>query len=232
MLYSFWERYRVILLVAGGLAFVALSFWFYSPGSDGFPAHPMETPVYASEQSNESALSPRSVNDKVAPRTNDETKQPMYVDVKGSVKNPGVYPLLPNERIQNVVAKAGGFLPEADLQRVNLAQPLTDGMAVIIPAKGKTSPCSPASLISEKSEQASQFEAQPARSTGQDSLINLNTADVKELMKLPGVGELRAQTIISYRDKNGPFTSVDQLKKVSGIGEKTFEKLKSKIMIQ
>jgi len=220
MLYQIWERYRVILLTLGILLFVTLSFWFYEPDSDSY--HPMETSVYASEKPSETTPP--------LPQKKDEPGNlPMYVDVKGSVKKPGLYPMIANERISHIVEKAGGFLPDADLLRVNLAQPLADGMMVYVPAKGQASPCTSSHSLPDRAAPSASSQPQPSKLAGKT--VNINTADVKSLMTLPGVGELRARTIIAYREKNGPFSSPEQLKKVSGIGEKTFEKLKSKISV-
>lgn len=143
------------------------------------------------------------------------------VDIKGSVKHPGVYRFSPGARVQEAVQKAGGPEKQADLDRVNLAAPLSDGMALYIPAKGEDMP---SSMNIEGSQTSS------ARAS--NGTIKLNTASAEELQELNGIGPSKAEAIISYREENGPFTSVEQLTEVPGIGEKTLDQLRDQIAVQ
>ncbi|MGO0060475.1 helix-hairpin-helix domain-containing protein [Brevibacillus fluminis] len=167
----------------------------------------------------------------------------MYVDVKGQVKQPGIYPFTDNERIADAIEKAGGFLPTADPMQVNLAQHLADGMYIIVPAKGgKAAAASPLPLIATTGGGAgdgngSSGKSSPsagAGSSGTDSratTVNLNTATADQLATLPGIGKTRAEAILAYREQHGKFTKVEHLKNISGIGDKLFEKLKGKISV-
>ena len=138
------------------------------------------------------------------------------VDVKGAVKQPGVYELRSNSRVHDAIYKAGGMTADANSQSVNLAQKLSDEAVIYVAKEGEDVP---ALGSSESSVTASA----PAEKTGK---VHLNRATESELQTVSGIGQKRAQDIIAYREANGPFRSVDDLKNVSGIGEKTLEKLR------
>ncbi len=140
----------------------------------------------------------------------------IIVHVTGSVLRPGVYELNEGARVIDALEKAGGSLEGADLERINLAQPLIDGQQVFIPkerAEGDD-----AGLVSQ---QVLPF----------DTRVNINHADQSELETLPGIGSVKARSIISHRQKNGPFHSVEDLLQVSGIGEKTLESIKDLVTV-
>lgn len=134
------------------------------------------------------------------------------VDVKGAVKQPGVYELRSNSRVHDAIYKAGGMTADANSQSVNLAQKLTDEAVIYVAKEGED----------VRSESPATSSA-PAEKTGK---VRLNRATESELQTVSGIGQKRAQDIIAYREANGPFRSVDDLKNVSGIGEKTLEKLR------
>ena len=138
------------------------------------------------------------------------------VDVKGAVKQPGVYELRSNSRVHDAIYKAGGMTADANSQSVNLAQKLTDEAVIYVAKEGEDVPA----LGSSESPATS---SAPAEKTGK---VHLNRATESELQTVSGIGQKRAQDIIAYREANGPFRSVDDLKNVSGIGEKTLEKLR------
>jgi competence protein ComEA len=144
----------------------------------------------------------------------------LVVDVSGAVNNPAVIELDAGSRVNDAVLKAGGFSDQADSQWVeknlNMARKLIDGEKIYIPAKGETS-------------NIQGLNVQDDLKSGK--YINLNLASKKELETLPGIGPNYAELIIEYREENNGFQSKDELKAVSGIGEKTYEKLKNKISI-
>jgi len=148
----------------------------------------------------------------------------IVVYVVGAVKNPGVYTLDEGRRVKDAIEIAGGPLPEADLQRLNLAQKMNDEDKLYVPRIGETS---------EQSDQENGFyEPTVGIVTKNDGKININTADEAELTKLPGIGPATAQKIIDYRTNKGPFKSIEEIKNVSGIGDKKFEQLKDKIKVK
>lgn len=145
----------------------------------------------------------------------------IVVDVKGAVNRPGVYRLPPGSRVQDAVAKAGGADKKADLNRVNLAQPLADGTVVYIPRHGEKMP---AFL-----ESGTGGSGQAGYKQGK---ININTASAAELETLDGIGPAKAEAIIRYREEHGPFASIRDLLKVPGIGEKTLAKFADRITVE
>lgn len=143
------------------------------------------------------------------------------VYVCGAVNVPGLYELTSKDCVNDAIKIAGGATDKADLMEINLAKALKGGEKITIPFKIDTISGS-GSASSNKSNLA------PITSK-KSSLININSASKEELMELPGIGEVKAQAIIDYRDNNGFFIDIEEIQKVSGIGPKTFEKLKDKI---
>lgn len=146
-----------------------------------------------------------------AEATEEAPAEDIYVDISGQVKNPGVYKVSDGTRLFEVIELAGGLGTEADPDGFNQAEIVSDGQKVIIPAKGEVN---------------SLPGSQGMTSSG---LININTADSTALQEIPGIGPATADKIIAYRNENGRFTSKEDIKKVSGIGDKTYEKMKDKI---
>ena len=137
----------------------------------------------------------------------------LFVHVCGAVVREGVYELPEGSRCQDAVDAAGGFAEDADKDYLNLAALLSDGQKIQIPTK----------------EEAESMEAESKEAS--DGLVNINTADLDELMTLSGIGEARAQAIISYREENGPFAVIEDIMKVPGIKESAFSKIKAKIKV-
>lgn len=145
----------------------------------------------------------------------------VMVDIKGAVQKPGVYQLPKDARVKDALAQAGGATKEADLRQLNLASKLQDEMAVYIPAAGEEiPPSSPVSSISSSG------------TSNDQPLVNINTANTEELQTLNGIGPSKASAIVSYREENGLFQTVEDLGQVSGIGEKSLEKIKAQITVQ
>lgn len=149
---------------------------------------------------------------------------PCFVHIGGAVKNPGVYQLPGDSRIFQAIEKAGGFTEDADQNYVNLAERIQDGSKIMIPTADETEKSGTAG---EKQEYGVLF-----RDSGETSLVNLNTADREKLCTLPGVGDSRADAILSYRKEHGEFTSIDEIMQIAGIKESLFEKIKDKICVR
>ena len=153
----------------------------------------------------------------------------IVVDVDGAVAHPGLYKLPPDSRVQAALAAAGGLSPQADAHRINRAAKLHDGQKLYVLSQGESGPPQAASSGQGCEGQAcTSAEGGVAGSdTEGQGLVNINTANATQLTQLPGVGPAIAQKIIDYRTANGPFTSVDDLTKVPGIGAAKLAQIKS-----
>jgi competence protein ComEA len=150
----------------------------------------------------------------------------IFVHLLGAVARPGLFEVSEGARVVDVVAAAGGLLPEADQAGVNLARPLSDGEQLYIPVQGEVptgGPLPPAAGLAGAGEAVS-----PGGVAGK---VNLNTATLADLDTLPRIGPMMAQRILDYRDAEGRFASVDDLQNVTGIGEKTFTALKELVTV-
>ena len=143
----------------------------------------------------------------------------IIVDVKGAVQHPGVYTLQVGDRLIDAIDAAGGYVPDADSRLLNHALKLTDELLIYVPIVGEELPEGESSLILGDSSQAD------------DGSVNINTADESELMTISGIGPAKAAAIIQYRDEHGPFSTPESLMDISGIGQKTFEKLEHQIKV-
>lgn len=149
----------------------------------------------------------------------------LTVHVDGAVASPGVYVVegeLP--RVNDAIVAAGGLAEGADTTGLNLAAAVADGDKVHVPLEGEGQPTG-------VPEPAGSSQASAQGGTKSSGLVNINKASVEELDALPGVGQSTAQAIVDDRDANGAFASIEDLMRVSGIGEKKFEKLKGKICV-
>ena len=153
----------------------------------------------------------------------------IVVDVDGAVAHPGLYKLPPGSRVQAALAAAGGLSPQADVHRINRAAKLHDGQKLYVLSQGESTPPQAASSGQGCEGQAcTSAEGGVAGSDAEgQGLVNINTANAVQLTQLPGVGPAIAQKIIDYRTANGPFTSVDDLTKVPGIGAAKLAQIKS-----
>lgn len=172
------------------------------------------------------------------------TSEPLtiIVDVDGAVASPGVVELSEGARVYEAIEKAGGLTSDADTTLVNKAEGLSDGDKIYIPFKEKETSSKSTAKSTEKNAGLSGVvtnktgkNAVSASISGDadsgSGLININTADSEKLQELKGVGPSTAEKIISYRQQNGSFGSIEELMNVSGIGQKTFDSLKDKITI-
>jgi competence protein ComEA len=163
---------------------------------------------------------PAPVAVRTAPRSPEASPTPtvLFVHVAGWVRRPGVYELHEGDRVIDAIELAGGPRRDAQTSALNLAALLTDGQQVLVPG--------PAPPPGGGAAPGSTGGSTPA-----PTLVNVNTAAAEELETLPGIGEVLAQAIISYRDEHGPFTSVDELEEVSGIGPATLEEIRDLVTV-
>lgn len=183
----------------------------------------------ASEISREEAN--EEVNEESETNANSAPNETWYVDIKGAIKVPQVVPVTPGMRVHDVVEMAGGVTGEADQSQVNLAQLVTDQMVIYVPKVGEEVSPSTEALVADSKVTESAVSESSGDGTSDGDLVNINTADTTMLQTLSGIGEKRAADIINYRETNGLFETVDDLDQVSGIGEKTMEKLRPLITV-
>ena len=137
----------------------------------------------------------------------------IYVQVSGAVVCPGVYELPEGSRIFTAIEQAGGLTEEADVRLLNQAEPISDGQMIYIYAMGEDPP------------------AQETTDIQEDGKVNLNTATAEQLMTLPGIGQSKADLIISYREKQGAFKKIEDIMNIEGIKEGVFSKIKDHIKV-
>lgn len=145
--------------------------------------------------------------------TDTNVKQINKVHISGEINNPGVYEIDENERLEDLVNKAGGLTDEANIDAINLSLLLEDQMRIIIPNINNAE---------------NNNDLDPVVDSTSDPKININTASKEELMTLPNIGEKRADAIIEYREEN-KFEKIEDIKNVSGIGNKYFEQMEELI---
>lgn len=145
----------------------------------------------------------------------------IVVEIKGEVKKPDVYTLEDESIVKDVIDLAGGVTKEADLSNINRAKKLQNHELIYIRNKNEIN-----NNIEDNTD-VNNIET----TTNTSNMVNINSATLEELKTLNGVGDAKANGIIEYREKNGGFTSIDQIKEVDGIGEKMFEKIKDKIEV-
>ncbi|MFO3699237.1 helix-hairpin-helix domain-containing protein [Staphylococcus felis] len=207
LLNDFLSKYKVFIIIISVLLVLVAVLLFNQFKADENASAP-------SDLINETVLEDTSTHEKQTENASQKNIE-IIVDIKGAVKNPNTYTMKSNDRVQQLVNKAQ-LRSDVDLTQVNLAERLTDQKMIIIPSKNDTT--SPTAHHSSQS----QNKTQP---------INLNTAEESDLTQIPGIGPAKAQTILMYREEHGQFQSIDELKEVKGIGDKTFENLKEYFVV-
>ncbi|WP_423407461.1 helix-hairpin-helix domain-containing protein [Heyndrickxia sp. MSNUG] len=142
----------------------------------------------------------------------------MMADIKGAVIKPGVYEIEADDRVIDLIELAGGLTKDAEAASINFAMHVSDEMVIYVPRKGES--------------KEGNVPLQSGQQTQDKQKVNLNTAAASELETLPGIGPSKAEAIIENRETNGPYKTIEDLKNISGIGDKTFEKLKELISVK
>ncbi len=151
----------------------------------------------------------------------------VLVDIKGEVNSPGVYEFTSDNTVNDAINKAGGLTDKGDTSKINLSKKLTDEMVIIVYNKDEVKE----DLKCEVCVCDNDKKAEIRENDLETSKININTATLEELMLLNGIGESKASAIIKYREENGPFEDISDIKNVSGIGDSAFEKIKDYITV-
>lgn len=200
-----WRKYGVI-----GIVIIAVSSFILL---QIFPKKEEETSFIGDQQDNVFAQNEKEMTV--------EAEEPLIllVDIKGAIKHPGLYKINEGDRIQDVIDLAGGLKDDADENQVNLAQRLQDEMVIYIPTIGEEIEHIQPNISSTNTQNA------------QDGKVAINHATAEEIQTLNGIGPKKAETIIAYREENGPFHTIEDLLNVSGIGEKTLENIRDQITV-
>ncbi|MGE8206177.1 helix-hairpin-helix domain-containing protein [Heyndrickxia sp. NPDC080065] len=201
------EQYKLII-IAVGVLLIVIFFVFERSKENDFTSDNLELSM------------PNESKDFIEKAENEggSDKKLIIVDVKGEVVNPGIYEARPGDRIQDLITSAGGFQKRADQTQVNLAQKVKDEMVIYVPKIGEqtNNSTTSSSTINFSNEQEK---------------VNINTAGSEELQTISGIGPSKAAAIIEYREQKGLFGKIEDIKNVTGIGDKTFEKLKELITV-
>ena len=193
---------RLAAWVAAGLILALLAAWYLS----------------RSQPAADAAAQPAVATIAAATPTAAAKGAPVVVDVSGAVREPGVYRLTSEHRVEDALERAGGPTRRADLSTVNRASKLEDGRQILVPKRGQAAPATAAATAGGS-----------AGSSSPTGPVNLNSATLEQLETLDGVGPATAQKIIEYREQHGGFKSVDELDQVSGIGEKRLAALRDHV---
>lgn len=157
--------------------------------------------------------------------TSGKSNTVIYVHVAGAVKNPGLYELTQGARVQDAIESAGGMADDALEESINLARVVSDGEQIVVMSKSEES-------SSSGGEAGISSNASSSSSGGiVAGKVNINRATADEFTTLQGIGEATAAKIIAYRESNGSFKSIEDIKNVSGIGDKKFEAIKDAITV-
>ena len=172
----------------------------------------------------------------------EENKIEYKVDIKGQINNPGIYTLDSNSRVIDVIEKAGGLTENANTSVINLSKKINDEMVIIIYSNDEVKEFEKTKekeeLVQKKCRENEIYSLEndacistQKEQSSTNSKVSINTASKEELMTLQGIGESKAKDIISYRETNGSFTNIEDIKKVPGIGDVLFAQIKENITI-
>jgi competence protein ComEA len=215
---------HVGFLIAGAAAAVVLLAYF-------FPKHNLAGAALPAAQATvppQLLTSEAQASPDFSPTNVQATPSRVVVYVCGHVRRPGVYEMPSGARVADGISRAGGALAGADLEQLNLAQPLADAMKVDVPRKGEHTALALATedtFAQPASHRARHYGSRSSHKLQPGQTLDINAASEAELTQLPGVGPSLAARIVEYRTENGPFQSVDDLQNVSGIGPSKFDKM-------
>lgn len=180
-----------------------------------------------SELNDEILINNNSINNTIE-NISDE-KNMIIIHITGAVKTPGIVKLEEGSRIEDAINKAGGLTEDADISKVNLAYILEDGIKIIIPSNTDIGDFQEENILSNDSGEGI---IDNIETSSKSSSLNINKATEQDLQNLPGIGPSLAAKIIAYRDENGKFTTVEDIKNVNGIGDSKYENIKDYICVK
>ena len=211
------------LVIITIIIFIASIFLYKQNSSNAFKEEYM-TEIFEEESNDNMEYTETLEEDTTIINEDSIDRNKIIVEIKGEVAKPDVYQLEEGSIIKDLIDMAGGVTEEADLSRINRAEELLNHELIII---GNINDETESSVVQNNSTYSSNGNNSDKVST----LININTADLEQLKEITGIGNIKAQSIIDYREANGGFKSLEELKNVDGIGDKTFEKIKEQITL-
>lgn len=221
-----WEKYQKPIIIGSILmAAILLVVSLLRPKNNVQSPQESSEVMMAGSEAQSSSVTSNPSTDSVQKSAK---KQKVMVDVKGAVKKPGVYEVKPGMRVVDGIELAGGLTESADRKNINMALQLSDQQVVYIPIKGEIKDFDPKQLMGTAGNAGNESLAS---SSSAGELVNINTADKNALLTLNGIGDKKADQIISYREEQGGFKTIDDLKQVQGIGDKIFAGLKDSITV-
>ena len=170
----------------------------------------------------------------VTDKENDENIKNIFVDIKGEVENPGVYEVSNGSRVIDIINVAGGLNKNSNTRYINLSKVVSDGDVIVIYSNEEIEEAKESDIIYVETPcvcEEINDSCIENNVTSENNLVNINTASVEVLMTLSGIGEVKANAIIEYRDSNGLFSSIEDLMNVDGISETIFNKIKENITV-
>ena len=205
------------------IIFIVSIFLYKQKSSNAFKEEYM-TEIFEEESNDNMEYTETLEEDTTIINEDNIDRNKIIVEIKGEVAKPDVYQLEEGSIIKDLIDMAGGVTEEADLSRINRAEELLNHELIII---GNINDETESSVVQNNSTYSSNGNNSDKGST----LININTANLEQLKEITGIGNIKAQSIIDYREANGGFKSLEELKNVDGIGDKTFEKIKEQITL-
>ena len=203
------------ILIVLGLFCIITSFYLYGKNKSRVFKDEYMKNIFVEEENSKNNLEEESIqtsgNNIIAPN-----KNKLIVEIKGEVNKPDVYEVDEGSIIRDLIDRAGGLTEKANISKINRAEKLKDNQLIVIPNNESVS----SGIVINNGGDSSSNE-----------IININSAPLSDLQKINGIGGVKAQSIIDYREKSGGFKSIEDIKNVDGIGDKTFEKIKDKISI-
>ena len=216
MLDNVTTKQKKIIIIAVALVFIGIIIFIYNSNK-----------IDTSEINEEMLIANNETNN--IKDTKVEEKNMIIVHITGAVKNPGIVKLEEGSRIEDAINKAGGLNEDADITNVNLAYILEDGIKIKIPSSLDVTEVQNENILNSDSGEniVEEFE-----DSDESSLLNINKATKQDLQNLPGIGVSLASKIIEYREENGKFANIEDIKNVNGIGESKYENIKEHICVK
>lgn len=222
MLDNLTTKQKRIIAIVGILVAIGIIYYIYHGMGTNEEINLEEDILVASNTSNNENSS--------APNLEDTEEEILVIHVTGAVKNPGIVKLKEGSRIEDAIEAAGGLTENADITEVNLAYILEDGIKLRIPSASDEEITEEDILIENNGENIIEDTTNGTGSS--NGMVNINKASQTELETLPGIGPSLAGKIIEYREQNGKFGSIEDIKNVSGIGDSKYESLKDFICVK